>query len=163
MKKNSNFVHECSFLPNLFIFNCSFLVYVSILTKFPLILIYSLFFFLWKVNFSKNGRTLSNAPNHKEAILKSLPADIMKKMSNFYENAEFIDGTLRKWFEAAIASIGCNEILRIKNRNPRCFLFLIFDKQINHFFILSTIFFASKKAKIIYQSDQFLSKFHLTV
>jgi hypothetical protein len=63
-----------------------------------------------KASFCKNGETLSNKPNYKDAILKSLPADIMKKKSNFYENGEFIDGTLKKWFEAAIASIGNNKI-----------------------------------------------------
>jgi hypothetical protein len=62
-------------------------------------------FFLWKASFWKNDKTLSIKPNYKDAIFKSLPAYIMKKKSNFYENAEFIDGTLGKWFEAAIASI----------------------------------------------------------
>jgi tRNA(Glu) U13 pseudouridine synthase TruD len=75
-----------------------------------LILIYSFSFFLWKVSFSKDGKTLSNTPNYNDAILKSLPEDIMKEKSNFYENVEFIGRALRKLFEAAIASIDSNEI-----------------------------------------------------
>jgi CRISPR/Cas system CMR-associated protein Cmr1 (group 7 of RAMP superfamily) len=53
---------------------------------------------------------LPNKRNYNDAILKSLPADIMKEKSNIYEKTKFIIGMLRKWFEAAIASIGSNEV-----------------------------------------------------
>jgi uncharacterized protein (DUF1499 family) len=85
MKENSNFIQNArSSKMILFSIAAFFQVHISLIFfGFNLHVIS----FYCKAIFWKNGKTLSNQRNYNDAILNSIPGDILKKNSNFIQNA----------------------------------------------------------------------------